>query len=199
MDQARRAVVRDQFGGVLVDEGDRTRLRAARGPGDRLALRLFGRQPERRDDRCVGAVVQSSERGVNTRHRARSVERPGQHLVEVDRAGELAEHLVPPSLFLGMLERLRQLADHGLHARVHVRNEVGQALVALDALPGAADEPEDNQQQGDRRRACGDGYDDSRRHTDHFFELIRPPTIPGPPPKPQPKRARSHCNSPRAA
>ena len=74
-----------------------------------------------------------------------------------------------------MLERLRQFADHGLHTRVHVRDEIGEALVALGALPGAADEPEDDQQQGDRRRSRGDGYDDSRRHSDHFFKLIPPP------------------------
>ena len=140
-----------------------------------MALRLLGGQAEGRDDRRVRAVVEPGERGVHAGHRAGSVERAGQYLVQVDRARELAEHLVAPSLFLGVLERFRQLADHGFHARVHVRNEIGEALVALYAFPGPPDEPEDDQQQGDRRRSRGDGYDDSRRHSDHFFKLIPPP------------------------
>jgi hypothetical protein len=158
-------------------------------------LRLFRRQAEGRDNRRVGAVFEAGEGGIDPRHRARGVERPGQDLVQIDCPRQLAEHLVPPSLLLGVLERLRELADHGFHARVHVGHEVGETLVARATPLGAADEPEDDEQkQRNRRRAGGDGYDGSRRHSDHFFHLIRPPTIPGPPPEQQPKRARSHCN-----
>src|SRR5207253_5661381 len=76
------------------------------------ALPIFSAQAEGRDDRRVRAVVQAGERGVHTRQRAGSVEGPGQYLVEVDRAGELTEHLVPPSLFLGDRKSTRLNSSH---------------------------------------------------------------------------------------
>ncbi len=195
----RAAVIRGHLRRVLINERDRTSFGAARRPCNRLALGLLGGQPERGDDRRRPIVVEAGEGGVDARHRACGVERSGEHLVEVDRARELAEHPVSPPLLLRVLERLRQLADHCLHARVHVGHEVGEALVALRPLTGAADEPEHDQQQAKNCRSRGYGYDDRRRQSDQLSKLIPPPKFPDPPPTPQLKRARPHCNSTDAA
>ena len=77
--------------------GDR---RAAR---DRLPVSLLLRQPERRDHRG-----RSRSRATRARRGSRSrrcgVERPAQHLVEVDRAAEIAQERVG-GLLLGLLAR----------------------------------------------------------------------------------------------
>ena len=176
MNEAAGTVVRGQLLGVLVDERDRTSLGTTRRTCDCLSLRLLRSHSERRNDRRPTIVVETGEGRIDSRHRPGGVERPGQDLVEIDRSGELTEHPVSPPLLLGVLERLRQLADHHLHAGVQIGHEVGEALVALRSLAGASDEPEDDQKQGDNCRSGGDGYDYRRRHSDHP-NLIPPPSF----------------------
>ena len=79
-------------GRVLVRDRDRARLAPVRRPGDRLAARLVLGEAERRDDRLrrVSAATLTSAASTPAQ-RAGRVERAREHLVEVDRAGELAE------------------------------------------------------------------------------------------------------------
>ena len=120
---------------VLVDDRDRARLVAVRRAGDHLPLRLLGREPERRDDRLVGAVADRDDRRVDAGNRPAGLERAREHLVEVDRRAQLAEEAVAPALFLRALERLRELAHHALHARVHLGDEREHLLLPAAPAP----------------------------------------------------------------
>ena len=82
---------------------------------------------------------------------------------------------------LCLLQRLRQLADHCLHARIEVGDQLRKPLVALRRLGRAAHEPEDDQDQDERSRACDNRYDCCRRHSDPALTLIPPRLLPSPP------------------
>src|SRR5204862_7933463 len=91
------------------------------------------------------------------------------------------QHPVAPAFLLGLLERIRQLADHRLHAGVEVGDELREPVVCLRRLGRAAHQPEDDQQQDERSRACDYGYDGCRRHSDPALTLIPSTLLPSPP------------------
>ena len=61
--------------------------------------------------------------------RSRRLERSRQHLVEVDRPGELAEDPAAPPLFLGALESAGQLAAELVHPGVQAGHHLGHPFV----------------------------------------------------------------------
>ena len=126
------AVLRDLAVVVSVADPDRAGPAAVRRPGDRLALGLFLGQPERRDQRRAGGVPDPDEGGVGIRRVGGRLERPGEHLVEVDRAPEVAEDAVPAQLALRLLpgagELLRQLVDPGVQVVDELGHPGGRAL-----------------------------------------------------------------------
>ena len=135
-------------GWVLVDERDRARLASVGRPGDDLAMSFLVREPQRGDDRLFPVTAgDRDERGVDTGDRAGRLERPREHLVQVDRARELRQVAAPATLLLRPLERLGELSDHRLHAAVHLGDERKQLV--LPGAPGTAREREDH--EGDQQ------------------------------------------------
>ncbi len=161
-------VSRVQRGRVLVDERDRARLLAVGRSGDDLALRLLLGEPERRHDRLLLAVDRD-ESCVDTGHGARGLERPREHLVEVDRAGQLGQVAVAAAFLLCALQGQRELAHHRLHAGVHLADELEQLLLAPAAGTASAQHQAERDQQDHRDGHPGD-YQGSRvRHRiDHL-------------------------------
>ena len=95
-----------------------------------MPLRLFDRQAQRRDERLAALRVgQHDERRVGVLERPCRLERPGEHLVQVDRPGELPEDPAAPALLLGPLERAGQLAAELVHPGVEAGDDLRHPFV----------------------------------------------------------------------
>ncbi len=147
---------------VAVDEGDRAGVAAVRRAGDRLPLGLLRREAERRDER-LPLVVRDADHGrVDPRHRAGGLERAGEHLVEVDRARELAQEAAPAAFLLRPLDRRHELLRHLVHAGREAGHELGDLRVGLLDRPP---EHQQREEQDDERPQASRDRDQNRRHT----------------------------------
>jgi hypothetical protein len=150
---------------VAVRDRERARDAAVRRADDRaVALGLLGREPVRDDERAaLEPVDEADERRVGRGRADGGVERPLQHVVEVDRAGELAEQPVTARVGLGALERAAELADRRLHAHVEVadggRDPLVGAELGTSGRPSGGDEGHEHADGEDRR--AGDGQLDA--------------------------------------
>ena len=116
--------------GVGVGHRDRAREPSVRRAGDRVPLRLLDGQAQRRDERlAAGGIREHDERRVGVLERPRCLERPREHLVEVDRPGQLPEDPAAPALLLGALERPGQLAAELVHPGVEARDDLGNPFI----------------------------------------------------------------------
>jgi hypothetical protein len=186
----RIAVGGDLIGAVVVRHRDRASLAPVGRAGHRLVLRLVGREAEGGDDRLgSGLRSERDERRVHSVDRAGGIEHAREHLVEVDRAGELSEQSGALAFELGLLEGARQLADHVVHARLEVVHDLGEPLVGLRRAPHDPLEEQRHDQRCQRRadRREGDG---------HRLSLTLNSSPSGFPSAANPGagRASSHCN-----
>ena len=130
VDRARRAVL---VRAVAVGDLDRPGRRAVRRPGDRLgpvrgeAVRRHGRRP-------VGPF-EPDERGVDALEPRARLERPREHLVHVDRAGDLPEEPRAPPFLLGALDRPGELLRELVHAFFQRLDDGADPLVGLPPRP----------------------------------------------------------------
>ena len=147
---------------VAVDDLDRAGGAAVRRAGDRLALRLLGGQPEGRDDRLVVGLEPDQGR-VGSRQPARRLERPREHLVEVDRARDLAQEAASPALLLGPLDRSCELVGELVHAELERPDDLVDPLVGPP--PRAADEQDE--QNCEQQNAGAERRGDTDVHVRH--------------------------------
>jgi hypothetical protein len=121
-----------------------------------MPLRLFDRQAERRHQGLAALRIREHhERRVRALEGPRRLERPCQHVVEVDRAGQLPEDPAAAALLLGALQRTRQLAPELVHALVQAGHDLGHPLVR----PGVRAPPDDQQRQEEH-------YESAQTHAD---------------------------------
>ena len=128
-----------------------------------MALGLLDGEPERRDDRLSRSRIrEEDERCVGAAQGARRLERSGEHLVEVDRPGELAECPTPAPFLLGALERSLELSAELVHPVVQACDDVCHALLGRGAAPHPSHEqPEQEEHESSQ---SGAGADQDRRH-----------------------------------
>ena len=136
---------------VRVADRDRSCDPPIRRTGDRMAFSFLDGKTERGDDRLsFDGIREHHERSVRFVESAGGLERPRQHLVEVDRAGELAEDPASSSFFLGALECRRELGPQLVHARVEARHDLRDPLLGRRLAP----QPEHEQaEQQERERS----------------------------------------------
>ncbi len=150
---------------VAVSDLDRAHSCPVGWARDRMPLRLFLAEPERRDDRRAVVGLEAHHRCVDSGQGAGSVERPGQHLVEVDRAREVGQHAAAAGLLLGPFDRSGELAGelvHPLFQRFHRLLDL-----CIHAAAGAPARGREQDNQEDREGAeAGGGGDEGVVHAD---------------------------------
>ena len=90
------SVLPELLGVVPVADRDRPGASAVRGAEHRLASRFLEREPDRRHQRLSVEALDGDQRSVGARDRRCRLERPREHLVEIDRAPELGQRTAPP-------------------------------------------------------------------------------------------------------
>jgi hypothetical protein len=140
---------------VAVDDRDRAGRLAVGRARDGLPLGLLLRETKRCDERLPVVCGDADHGRVDIGHRTRGVERAREHLVEVDRPGELAQEAAPPALLLGALDGRDELLRHLVHARRQAGDELCDLRVSLlDRAPEEENhrehEDEDPQPRADR-------------------------------------------------
>jgi hypothetical protein len=159
------AAVRVELG-LVVSVGDRDGAREApvRWAGDEtVALRLVRRQPQRDDERvAVEPVREPDDGGVSRRHARSRLEGALEHVVEVERARELAEDARAPPVGLRALERRAELPHHLLHACVEVADGRRDALVRTAV--GTTARPDDEERDEEHEDGAADCGEDEQHH-----------------------------------
>jgi hypothetical protein len=132
---------------ALVDVGDphRPRPRAVRRHRQLRVLGVEAFDAEPGHDRLAARATHRDDRRVDAARGRRGLERPGQYLVEVDRAGEVAERPAAHPLGPRPGERGREIACQALDPLVDVgerRRQLGvdRAFAAAQPQPGEQDE-----------------------------------------------------------
>ena len=127
--------------GIGVGHRDRPRQPAVRRPGDRVTFGFLDGQSQRRDERLApGRIGEHDERRVGVLERPCRLERPRQHLVQVDRPRELSEDPAAPALLLGSLERPGQLSAELVHPGVQACDHLGNPFIGRVVRAPADDE-----------------------------------------------------------
>jgi hypothetical protein len=148
-----QAGLRRLLGVVAVGDLDRAGPRPVRRPRDRLGS-VDGEASCRHRRRALGSF-EPHERGVDAFQPRAGLERPGENLVEVDRARDVREEPAPPALLLRPVDRGRELTGELVHPLFEGLHDLADALVGLPA--GA---PGDDHEQG---RENDDGRTERRR------------------------------------
>ena len=102
-------------------------------------------------------------RGVDAVELTGCRERSREHVVEIDRAAELAEQAGAPVFCLGAFERSREVAHHRRHPCVELRRDLPELGVRCPARPASERENGDGEYRREERRSAGD---DDRCHDD---------------------------------
>ena len=148
---------------IGVGHRDRAREPAVGRAGDRMPLGLFDREPERREERLsVGRIGEEHEGRIRAAERACRLERSRQHLVEVDRARELAEDPASAAFLLGSLERALELAAQLVHPAVQAGDDLGDPLVRRRDPSPARDEQAEQEEH--KSSQAGRDADQDGRH-----------------------------------
>ena len=149
--------------GIGVGHRDRPGEPAVRRAGDRVPLGLLDREAESRDERLSALWLGKHDQGrVGALERAGGLQRPGEHLVQVDRAGELAEDPASPALLLGPLQGTGQLSAELVHPGIQARHYLRDALVG--GVVGAPPHHEQGQEQHHEGAQAHTDPDQNRRH-----------------------------------
>ncbi len=115
----------------------------------------------------VGAL-EPDEGRVDPLEAGARLERPGEHLVHVDRARDLAEKPAPATLLLGPLDRAGELLGQLVHPLLERLDDRADALVGPPAR-APADDPEQGKEQ---HEAAAEGHDeDDERLVVHRREV----------------------------
>jgi len=115
------------------------------------------RQAVGSDRRPALLALEPHDRGVGVRHGAgRRLERAREHLVEVDRAGDLTEEPTAPALLLGPVDGAGELVPELVHPRFEDADDVGDPLVGETAGP-----PDERREQDEQEH---DAHAESRRY-----------------------------------
>ena len=106
-----------------------------------MPFRFLDRQSERRDERLAArGIREHDESRVGVLERPGCLERPREHLVQVDRPGELPEDSAAPAFLLGSLERPGQLSAELVHPGVQACNHLGNPFIGRVVRAPADDE-----------------------------------------------------------
>ena len=147
--------------GVAERELDRTMLFASAAARHvQRQLDRLGRQPRGSEDRRSVLRLQRDEGCVRPGEPSRGFERPREHLVQLDRLGDLVQERAPAPLLLGLAGRVGEVAGELVEAGLEPRGERSDAFAfAPPGAPADAHDGDDQQSNGD---ACRDG--DARKH-----------------------------------
>ena len=152
----RRVVV-----GVAERELDRTVLLAAAAARHvERQLDRLGRQSRGGEDRRPVLRLERDQGRVGSGKPPRGLERPLEHLVEIDRFGDLVEERPPAPLLLRLPGRVGEVPRELVEARLEPRRERRDALAF--APPGAPADARDGQGQQTHAETGGSG--DDRQH-----------------------------------
>jgi hypothetical protein len=149
-DQARRVLV---LLAIAVGDLDRPCARPVWGARDRLCP-VRG-QAVCGDGRDALLVLQADQGRIDPFHPGTRLERPRQHLVHVDRAGDLAQEPASTAFLLGPLDRPGELGRELVHALLEGLDDRAHAVVGPPAQPPACQREQDEQKQdqaAERRR-----------------------------------------------
>ena len=145
----------------------RHRDRASEAPvgwaGDCVPLSLLDGETQRRDERLAALCIgEHQQRRVDACQRPRRLERLRQHLVEVDRARQLAEDPAATAFLLGALEGALELAPELVHPGVEAAHDLGHALVCLPIR-----RPPHDEQNQEEHYESAQAHADSRQKSRH--------------------------------
>ena len=139
-----------------LDAGAIVQVGEAHGAGDRPVGRRDGRgalrlDAEPRDDRLAADAADGDQRGVDALRLGRRLERACEHLVEVDRACQVAESAPARALRPGPFERVRDVPREPRHPCVDLGERRLQLVLPRLLRTRPAAEP----QQDDENECAG--------------------------------------------
>jgi hypothetical protein len=155
---------RGLLGVVEIGHLDRPRPRAVGRARDRVGA--VRREPAGRHGRPALLAVEPDERGVEALEPRSRLERPGEHLVHVDRACDLPEEAASPALVLGPLDRCRELVRELVHPLLERLHDRVDSLVR----PGPGPPGDDREQEREDDDAARKGRHDERKCVIHRRE-----------------------------
>ena len=135
---------------IHVGELDGARGAPIRRAGDHLPLGLVTRHTGRRDQHRPVEARRADHSRVDAAHRARSVRRARERLVEIERATEVAEGTGAQTVVVRPFDRDRELVRERVHAGADLAQRRGDPLLGLGVAPPAADG--DEKHDGKRRQ-----------------------------------------------
>jgi hypothetical protein len=155
--------------GVGVGHRDRAREPSVRRACDGVPLRLFDGQPQCRHERLASlGIRQHDERRVGIFECPGCLEGAGEHLVEVDRSGELPEDPAPPAFLLRPLECPGQLAAELVHPGVEACNDLRHPFIGRVVRA-----PADNEQGQEKHYESAKAHADPDQNGGHSFAAGR--------------------------
>ena len=122
------------------------------------------------DRRRSALALDDHHRRVDSRELHRSVENAVHHLLEVDRATELAKEAIPARLALRAVERLREIVRQLVHLVSHLVDGTHE----LRAFRGRRSIPPSQHEKSEHRRQQ-DGGDENHRSCHLTEPFLREP------------------------